>query len=62
MKKEDAKREVLRRWLRLPAAERATKDGAHRFALRVVDEVQFRPEGDSSQQIMAWLDPYIGKG
>jgi hypothetical protein len=55
MKKEEAERQVVRRWLALPPAERATETQAAQFAMRMKDEYQFKCSPDRYQVIKGWL-------
>jgi regulator of sirC expression with transglutaminase-like and TPR domain len=56
MKREDAKREIVAKWRKLPKEQRQTDEQAARFALAIKDEYNFRGgTSDPYQTIKAWL-------
>jgi hypothetical protein len=56
MKQEDAKREILAKWNKLPWQMRQTENDAARFAFSIKDKYKFRcGTEDPYQTIKAWL-------
>lgn len=61
MLKAEAESAIVREWLRLPAAERATEYQALLFAISAMQRYRFSCRGDPYQYIKGWLMPHIGR-
>ena len=53
--KDEARKEVVRRWRALPVMQRQTHQQADAFATSLVGAIGFRTMGDPQKLIMAWL-------
>jgi|RhiMetdeSRZDD1v2_1073273.scaffolds.fasta_scaffold1043319_1 hypothetical protein len=52
---DDAKRAILREWLKLPETERGDQAQRAKFALEMSNKYPFQSSGDCYQLIMGWL-------
>ena len=52
----EARKEILREWLALPASRRKTSDQAAAFAMAIKDKYPFRSSADRYQVIKGWLE------
>jgi hypothetical protein len=57
----DARRKIIREWMSLPREKRQTAVQASAFAMKAIENHDFRCSGDRLPRIMAWLMPRIGK-
>ena len=55
LSKQDAEREVLRRWSLLPPHERRTYEDAEAYSLRLDREIDFHSMMNKQKLIAAWL-------
>lgn len=55
MTKQDAEREVIRRWYMLPAQDRETQDDAVAYSHRLDQELDFETMSNKQKLIAAWL-------
>ena len=55
MTKQDAEREVIRRWYLLPAEDRETQDDAVNYSFRLDQELEFDSVSTKQKLIAAWL-------
>ncbi|HWA19951.1 MAG TPA: hypothetical protein VG757_13235 [Devosia sp.] len=55
MTKDEAEREAIRRWRKLPVMERQEFEQAFGFAAQVEREFDFRTMGNKTKVIAAWL-------
>jgi hypothetical protein len=56
MTKDQAQREIIRLWRKLPIMERQTFEQAEKFAVLIENEVEFESLGDKRAMIVAWLN------
>jgi hypothetical protein len=56
-----ARRAIIRQWMSFPREKRQTVEQATAFALKAVENHNFRCSGDRQRRIMAWLAPRIGR-
>ncbi|MCX7358393.1 MAG: hypothetical protein NT015_09670 [Alphaproteobacteria bacterium] len=61
MLKDDARDAVVREWLALPRASRATEHQAFLFAIAAKERFRFRCSGDPYQHIKGWLMEHVGR-
>jgi hypothetical protein len=61
MTKEQAQKEVIRLWRKLPIMERQKFEQAEKFAALIEGEIDFPTLGDKRAMIVAWLDQDILK-
>lgn len=55
MNKQEAEREALRRWRRLPIMQRQTFDQAIAFSESSEAEIEFHTMGNTRHLVQAWL-------
>ena len=53
--KDEARKELVRRWRALPVMQRQTHEQAEAFAQTVVGTIGFRTMGDPQKLIVAWI-------
>jgi hypothetical protein len=61
MTKDQAQREVIRLWRKLPIMERQKFEQAEKFAALIENEIDFPTLGDKRAMIVAWIDRDILK-
>jgi hypothetical protein len=57
----DARRKIIREWMALPREKRQTAQQASAFAMKAIEQHDFRCSGDRQGRVMAWLMPGVGK-
>lgn len=57
----DARRTIIREWMKLPKDKRRSKDQALTFATQAAERHTLKGPGDASGRIAGWLLPRIAK-
>ena len=57
----EAEGAIVREWLMLPPAQRATEHQAFLFAIDAMQRFHFTCRGDPYQHIKGWLVPHVGR-
>ena len=57
----DARRTIIREWMKLPKDKRHSKEQALSFATQAAERHALKGPGDSSARMMGWLLPRVGK-
>jgi hypothetical protein len=61
MLKAEAEAAIVREWLLLTPAQRATEHQAFLFAINAMKRHQFVCKGDPYQHIKGWIMPHVGR-
>jgi hypothetical protein len=57
----DARRTIIREWMKLAKDKRASKEQALSFATQAAERHTLKGPGDPAARIMSWVEPRIAK-
>ena len=57
----DARRTIIREWMRLPKDKRSSKEQAQSFAIQAAKRHALKGPGDAAVRIVGWLLPRVAK-
>jgi hypothetical protein len=56
-----ARRTIIREWMALPSKQRASEDQAAAFVAKASERHTLKDHGDTTERMMGWLRPRVGK-